>query len=323
MALWQVNFSDNRYMDENLKHRFHHAWLAYQAWYLDEGEAARPTYLQCIQAIKAHMPELYPTYKRLTEHLDANDLMARFLSLYNPPIFYSGCSQLVTKQDNCAWLIRNYDFPQYLFEGQVMLSQWNEKKVLGMTDCLWGILDGINEDGLACSLNFGGHGVKGEGFGITIVLRYLLETCSNVEQAINKLKTIPVHLDYTLALVDTSGEHRTVYLSPGNSPVITNHYISANHQVVVENEKELFLPDSIERLAKLEEISCNYTEPYQIASQFLQPPLYRSHQEHRYGTLYTSMYDCVNKQAHYIWPGTAQIVSFDNFNSQSVVITRT
>lgn len=322
MALWQVNFSNDLVMNDGIKQRFHHHWLAYQAWYLDEGEAARPTYFQCIQALKSHMPELYPIYRNLTEHLEADDLMARFLSLYNPPSFYSGCSQMVTKHDGNAWLVRNYDFPQSLCEGQVMLSAWGEKKVLGMTDCLWGILDGINEDGLACSLNFGGHGVKGDGFGITIVLRYLLETCSNVAQAIDKLSSIPVHLDYTVALADATGEHATVYLSPEHSPVVTKHLVSANHQQQFVDENELFLPDSIARLAKLEYISRYYSEPHTVASQFLQPPLYRSHQDYRYGTLYTSMYDCANKQAHYIWPCSTQTVSFEHFSPQTNTITR-
>ena len=43
-----------------------------------------------------------------------------------------------------------------------------------MSDCLWGLLDGINDAGLAVSLAFGGRATR-EGFGIPLVVRYLLE----------------------------------------------------------------------------------------------------------------------------------------------------
>jgi penicillin V acylase-like amidase (Ntn superfamily) len=56
-------------------------------------------------------------------------------------------------------------------------------------------LDGINDFGLAESIVYGGPLVQGDGFGITIVIRYLLETCSTVEEAIQVFQRIPVHLD--------------------------------------------------------------------------------------------------------------------------------
>ena len=51
-----------------------------------------------------------------------------------------------------------------------------------MSDCLWGLLDGVNDAGLAVSLTFGGRRVLGDGFGIPIVIRYLLETCETVDR---------------------------------------------------------------------------------------------------------------------------------------------
>jgi len=37
---------------------------------------------------------------------------------------------------------------------------------MGMSDCLWGLLDGVNGDGLCASLTFGGRRIVGVGFGI-------------------------------------------------------------------------------------------------------------------------------------------------------------
>ena len=52
-----------------------------------------------------------------------------------------------------------------------------------MSDCLWGLLDGMNDAGLAVSLTFGGRPVLGDGFGIPLVMRYVLETCEDVAEA--------------------------------------------------------------------------------------------------------------------------------------------
>ena len=49
-----------------------------------------------------------------------------------------------------------------------------------MSDCLWGLLDGMNDRGLAVSLTFGGRPDVGDGFAIPLVVRYVLETCDDV-----------------------------------------------------------------------------------------------------------------------------------------------
>ena len=54
-----------------------------------------------------------------------------------------------------------------------------ERRVIGTSDCLWGLLDGVNDAGLAVSLTFRGRRVLGDGFGIPIVVD-LLEVCETV-----------------------------------------------------------------------------------------------------------------------------------------------
>ena len=44
------------------------------------------------------------------------------------------------------------------------------------------LLDGMNSDGLAVSLTFGGAKVYGPGFGIPLVIRYLLEVAGTVSE---------------------------------------------------------------------------------------------------------------------------------------------
>ena len=70
-------------------------WPDYRRWWSSEGVETRPTYWECYQALKLHMPELLVIYEQLCELAGGGDEAARFLSLYNPPPYLSGCSQAV------------------------------------------------------------------------------------------------------------------------------------------------------------------------------------------------------------------------------------
>jgi len=109
------------------------------------------------------MPELVPTYERLVQLAGGDELAARMLSLYGPPSFITGCSQGAWTRDTPV-LVRNYDYPASRLEGIVYLTQWSGGgRVIGMSDCLWGLLDGVNDAGLAVSLTFGGRRDVGDG----------------------------------------------------------------------------------------------------------------------------------------------------------------
>ncbi|WP_372350789.1 carcinine hydrolase/isopenicillin-N N-acyltransferase family protein [Streptomyces sp. KL116D] len=60
----------------------------------------------------------------------------------------------------------------------------------------------MNDAGLAVSLTFGGRPVHGPGFAVVIVLRYLLETCDTVDEAVARLAGIPVNIPQNVTLVD-------------------------------------------------------------------------------------------------------------------------
>ena len=91
--------------------------------------------------------------------MTGDELAARFLSLYRPPGFVVGCSQGAWSRDADPVLVRNYDYPASRAEGIVLSTQWTGRRVIGMSDCLWGLLDGVNDVGLAVSLTFGGRRV--------------------------------------------------------------------------------------------------------------------------------------------------------------------
>lgn len=155
---------------------FEATWPAYRRWYLSEGAEARPTLTTAAAALATHMPELLPVWARLAEQTGYDDLATTMLTQWCLPAFApAGCSQAVVL-DPEPTLLRNYDYHPDLFEC-VSLSTDYLQPVIGTSDCLWGLLDGMNGHGLAVSLTFGGDRRTGPGFGIPLVVRYLLEVC--------------------------------------------------------------------------------------------------------------------------------------------------
>ena len=132
-------------------------WPAYRSWYLSEGAAARPDLDEAAAALARHMPELVPTWERLVELTDLGDgvdkTAARLLTMWRVPVFAAGCSQVVLDGPDPA-LIRNYDYDPQLFEGVIASTNYSgARRVIGTSDLLWGLLDGMNGSGLAvCAL---------------------------------------------------------------------------------------------------------------------------------------------------------------------------
>ena len=99
------------------------------------------------------------------------------LTLWDPPRFLPGCSQAVITAPEIA-VCRNYDYSPELWERVVYSSRFGDRQVIGNSDCLWGLIDGMNSDGLVVSLSFGGRRGSGPGFAVSLVVRYLLEVAA-------------------------------------------------------------------------------------------------------------------------------------------------
>ena len=296
---------------EAWQERFEDMWDTYRAWYLQEGDGARPTYAACRRALEEHMPELMPTYEQLTELAGGGDLASRLLSLYRPPGFIVGCSQ-------GAWthgeplLVRNYDYPADRLEGIVDLTQWGERRVIGMSDCLWGLLDGMNDRGLAISLTFGGRPDVGDGFAVPLVVRYVLETCDDVAQAREALARIPVHAPQNLTLLDKSGAYVTAYVGPGRPARFVDVAGTTNHQGEVEWPEYAQAIRSEEREQCVLELLDN-EDRGRFEDAFLEPPLHSTAHERGFGTIYTAAYEPATGKVRYRWPDLTWEQSFDRF----------
>ncbi len=288
-------------------------WPAYRRWWEREGIEARATYLACCRALKEHMPELMPLYEELCESAGGGDSEARFLSFYNPPAYLSACSQAVWPGAE-PMLVRNYDYSPRAFDGTVVHSRWLDRVVAGTSDGLWGLLDGINDAGLALSLTFGGRRVVGEGFGVPLILRYVLQTCDTVEQAGRALARIPTHMSYNITVVDAAGKHITAYLAPDREAVISNAAVATNHQERVEWSHHARLTATVEREHfLLQRITLHVESQERFINAFLRPPLYSTAFSAGFGTIYTAVYWPQRRQFSLYWPGVCWSFDLENF----------
>ena len=96
------------------------SWPAYRAWFLREGEQARPSYAdRGVRSCASTCPSSSPTYDRLVDAVGGGDLEARFLSHWNPPPLFAACSLAAWDRDRHL-LVRNYDYPPLLCDTTVL-----------------------------------------------------------------------------------------------------------------------------------------------------------------------------------------------------------
>ena len=266
------------------------------------------------------MPELLPTYDRLCELAGGGDLEARFLSMWNPPPYMAGCSQAAWVRGNPT-LIRNYDYDPRYFDGRMRYTEWL-KPVIGVQDSAWGLLDGMNADGLGAALAFGGRKVSGEGYGIPLVLRYVLETCSTVDEAVKALTRIPVHMSYNVLLLDRQRRYAVVYLNPDRAPRVVDRPVCTNHQDMVEWDEYAAFTQTVRRREYLEECLLDENiDRAQLLKRFLRPPLYHQQYLRGFGTLYSISYDLALGRFKVFWPSKQVEGGFKNFEEQLVQVT--
>ena len=208
---------------------FEATWPAYRAWYLQEGDRARPDLDTARSRLTRHMPELVGTWETLVELSGGDETAARMLTQWDLPRFLPGCSQAVVAGPS-PLLVRNYDYSPDLFEQVVLSSAFTGRKVIGTSDCLWGLLDGMNEDGLVVSLAFGGRPGSAPGFAIPLVVRYLLEVAGSVQEARAALDRVPVAMAYNLTMTDASGAVCTAFVTPGGAPEYSSAAVATNHR---------------------------------------------------------------------------------------------
>ena len=284
-----------------------------ERWYLGNGLAEPPTGDQCRAALRRYMPELVPHYDRVCALVGDDDLAHRILSHYRPPPIFHGCSQVVWLGYDGPALVRNYDYPLDVVSGRFEMTAWSGHPVIATVQRPWGgCLDGINREGLVASLTAGGGPAQGLGFSIILLLRYVLETCCSVDEAIAALGRMPVALSQNVTLLDRNGDYATVFLGPDREPAASRLRVCTNHQEAPRLPMSLALERSLERqqflLATLDDPT---TTLERLTESFLEPPLYS--RRAGFATVYTAVYRPAEGRVDYIWPGKRWSQCFDCF----------
>lgn len=295
-------------------------WPGYQCWWAREGDNARPKYLECRRALERHMPEMVPLYDRLCELVGGGDQQARFLSFYSPPAYLSGCSQAIWPGAQPV-MVRNYDYSPRAFDSLILRTKWQGRAVMGTSDGLWGLVDGCNDAGLAISLTFGGRREVGDGFGVPLILRYVLQVCKTAEEAGEVLARVPTHMSYNVTVLDAKRRYLTAMMAPDRPAVITRAAVATNHQESVEWVSHARFTATVERERYLlQRLTLHRETEEKFISAFLKPPLYSTAYSAGFGTLYTAVYRPRKREMEVRWPGANWRFSLKDFQESRRVI---
>lgn len=286
---------------------------AYLRWYQAPGGGERPTYLECERALKRYLPEWLPIWRAHCEAAGGDDVVARFLSLYRPPAYVQGCSQVAWNRPEPR-LIRNYDYAPELWDGVLFRSAWTGRRVLAVTDCLIGALDGVNEAGLSVSLSFGGSQEVGDGFGAPLLVRVALETCRTAAEAAQLFRRVPTHMAYNILMLDRDGDFFTAFTGPSRPTIVRRTAASTNHQDRIAWARHAWATATLERERRLHACLADpEMDGDTLEEAFLHPPLRSTDYARGFGTLYTAVYRPAMGRLDLRWPGHCWSQSLDDF----------
>jgi predicted choloylglycine hydrolase len=283
---------------------FEQSWPGWREWQRRKTTGDEPSLAQCERALKRYMPELLPVWRKMVELTDENDGAAQFLSFWCPPRYLVSCAQAVLIDKQGPLLIRNYDLDPAVNEATILRSAWTGRLVVATLEGMAGAADGINESGLAASLTFGGRITAGRGFGIPLIMRYLLEVCSDTKDAVQALRSVPSHMSYNVTVVDSRGKFATVFLSPDRPAVVTADPATTNHQLGIEWPDHARRSRTIERKDFLTNLLAEgQPSGDQVLAAFLAPPLFSTNYAEGFGTVYTALYRPGERSMALHWQG--------------------
>jgi hypothetical protein len=296
-------------------------WRTYlnQYWSMSR-EWARPplTPLADLRGLmQRDMPELLPDFDALAGALpEWGPAGLQALANWNLVPFFQGCSVTRSLASGRPTLLRNYDLGIDDTAGIFHLETLPDGHwLLGSAEAGWGYLDGVNSRGLAATITFGGRFTAADGWSIPILMRYILATCSTVDEGAAFLKRVPHRLAQNFLLVDKHGGSNVVYASGDlGVTVVEGGTACTNHQDKVYVPDHAAFVRTVERLAYMQQAAGALT-----LADMLRPPLYNTQYQHHFGTLYSAEYDPTLGTARYAWPGQELLLTPDSPEAELTV----
>jgi predicted choloylglycine hydrolase len=285
-----------------------------EAWYRGTERGAPLTAAECRAQIQRHMPELLGPYERVCALVGEDDLAPQILSQFRPPPLPHGCTQAVWLGDDGPALVRNYDYPLDVVSDHFESTRWFGREVISKGQRPWGgCLDGMNADGLVASVTFGGSPAQGLGFSIILTVRYILETCSQVSEAVAALCRIPVAASQNVTVLDKTGAYATVFLSPERAPSVSRTPVCANHQdssVSIGLSRNM-ASSMARQQAALRALEGSGATLAKLAETFLTAPIYS--RDASSPTVYSAVYRPAALTVDYVWPGNVMTQRIGSF----------
>ena len=145
--------------------------------------------------------------------------------------------------------------------------------------------------------------IVGRGFGVPLILRYVLQTCTTAEQAGAALARLPTHMSYNVTVLDKKRRYLTAMMAPDRPAIITHAAVATNHQENVEWISHARFTATVERERfLLNRMMLHPDTEEKFIGAFLRPPLFSTAFSLGFGTLYTAVYRPRLGQMELRWP---------------------
>ena len=172
----------------------------------------------CVPVYEKYYPEILEEIRGIADgqKCSLKILQAFLFGMYALPPQCS-CSCFATAGTEGILLGRNSDFfPESRRLNMNVIYRLSEDAIdfTGNTTAFVEMEDGINARGLAAGLTSVFPSVRQPGFNAGILLRYLLEKCGTVKQAVEEVKKIPAGSSCNLILADTTGDIVAMEVNP-------------------------------------------------------------------------------------------------------------
>ncbi len=252
-------------------------------------------YVNMMSIFTYFAPHLIDELEGLAEglQLPLHKTAALFSGYDVPKTEAMGCSAIITKD----YYIRNYDFSPMLYDGCFSLLQpENANSTAGYNLQAIGRHDGVNNHGLALGLHFVSNNAYTKGLSAWTSIRMILDTCTNLDEAIHMLKEIPHSACYNFSIGDKFGNIAVVEVSPdkvivrGNPSLLTcvNHFQDKS----LKKKNRPSIEGSIKRNNYLQSFKESHFTQSEMFHSFANKssPVFFTDYDNLFGTLHTFSY---------------------------------
>ncbi|MBN1375525.1 MAG: choloylglycine hydrolase [Dehalococcoidia bacterium] len=264
--------------------------------------------LKCIAACQEVFPEAVEELQGLADGLQLPfSKFAGWIFCIYCYEYKRGCTCFVVKDDNNIIFGRNSDFfveIRDVCESALYLPD-RGYRFIGNSTALVQMEDGYNEHGLAIGLTFIPPKIIKPGLNAGILLRYILEKCKTVKEAIEALYLLPVSSAQTFTMIDKTGEMAVVECNCEKIILISrreneNYLVSTNQFVSPEMQRYEILSfiDSRERYQVARKaLKMNNVYSSELARDILSGKyglMCQYERESGFDTLWSTVYDLKN-----------------------------